>query len=114
MSSSEELPLEITCRGVKDKLDSGEPFLFVDCRQPDEHAIARIEGARLVPMNEIASRLGELEPYRGQEVVVHCHHGGRSERVANWLRAQGFARARTMAGGIDRWAEEIDQDVPRY
>ena len=59
-------------------------------------------------------RLGELDAYRDQEVVVHCHHGGRSERVANWLRGQGFAQARTMVGGIDRWAEEIDHSVPRY
>lgn len=47
---------------------------------------------RLVPMNEIAGRLGEFEAYRGQEIVVHCHHGGRSERVANWLRGQGFLK----------------------
>ena len=114
MTSSEELPLEITCRSVKEKLDAGEPLLLIDCRQPDEHAIARIDGARLVPMNEIAGRLGEFEAYRGQEIVVHCHHGGRSERVANWLRGQGFLKARTMLGGIDRWAEEIDRSVPRY
>jgi len=114
MNVSNELPLEITCRGVKEKLDAGEAFLLLDCREADEYAVARIEGARLVPMSELANRLAELEAYRHHEVVVHCHLGGRSERVANWLRGQGFAKARTMVGGIDRWAEEIDRSVPRY
>jgi len=114
MNTPNEMPLEITCRGVKDKLDTGEPFLFVDCREADEHALARIAGARLVPMSELANRLSEFEPYREAEIILHCHHGGRSERVANWLRGQGFSKARTMVGGIDRWAEEIDREVPRY
>jgi rhodanese-related sulfurtransferase len=114
MSASNELPLEITCRGVKERLDSGQSFLLLDCREPDEYEVARIEGARLVPMSELANRLDELEAYRDREVVVHCHLGGRSQRVANWLRGQGFAKARTMVGGIDRWADEIDTSVPRY
>ena len=99
---------------VKDKLDVGEAFLFLDCRQPDEHATAHIEGTRLIPMKELPQRLAELEAYRDKEIVIHCHHGGRSERAARWLREQGFNGARTMVGGIDRWAEEIDRAVPRY
>jgi rhodanese-related sulfurtransferase len=114
MNATNDLPLEITCRGVKEKLDTGEPFLLVDCREADEYALVRIEGARLVPMSEMANRLAELESYRDSEIVVHCHLGGRSERVARWLRGQGFAKARTMVGGIDRWSEEIDRDLPRY
>lgn len=114
MSGPTELPLEVTCRAVKEKLDTGEQFLLLDCREPEEHAIARIEGARLMPMSELSGRLAELDGYREREIVVHCHHGGRSERVANWLRGQGFSHARTMVGGIDRWAEEIDRAVPRY
>ncbi len=114
MNAANELPLEVTCRAVKEKLDTGEAFLLLDCREMDEYSVAHIEGARLLPMSELSARLGELDAYRNQEVVVHCHHGGRSERVANWLRGQGFAGARTMVGGIDRWAEEIDRSVPRY
>jgi rhodanese-related sulfurtransferase len=114
MNAPSEMPLEITCRGVKEKLDTGEPFLLIDCREADEYAVARIEGARLLPMSELATRLDELVSYRDQEVVIHCHHGGRSERVARWLRGQGYSKARTMAGGIDRWAEEIDTSVARY
>lgn len=114
MNAPGDMPLEVTCRLVKEKLDTGETFLFVDCREADEYSIAHIEGARLVPMSEMSNRLAELTAYRDSEIVVHCHHGGRSERVANWLRGQGFTKARTMVGGIDRWSEEIDSAVPRY
>jgi rhodanese-related sulfurtransferase len=65
-------------------------------------------------MSEMAERVGELEPYRDWRIVVHCHHGGRSLRVANWLRGQGFANAQSLAGGIDAWAAEIDPTLPRY
>lgn len=49
-----------------------------------------------------------------EDVVFFCHHGMRSLDVANWLRAQGVAHAKSMAGGIDRWSAEIDPKVPRY
>lgn len=108
-----ELPLEIDCRSTKSMLDSGMGVL-IDCREPDEHATAHIAGAHLVPMSEIADRLDELQPHQQKAVVVHCHHGGRSLRVTRWLREQGFAKAQSMAGGIDQWSQEIDPTVSRY
>ena len=107
-------PIEIDCQAVKRKLDVGEPFLFLDCREKDEHATAKIPGTVLIPMGELSSRVGELESHKGGEIVVHCHHGGRSLRVTNWLRQQGFAGAVNMAGGIDQWSQVIDPTVPRY
>ena len=107
-------PIEIDCQAVKRKLDAGEPFLFLDCREKDEFATAKIPGTVLIPMGELTSRVGELEPHKGGEIVVHCHHGGRSLRVTNWLRQQGFAGAINMAGGIDQWSQVIDPTVPRY
>jgi rhodanese-related sulfurtransferase len=65
-------------------------------------------------MSEFTERLGDLEPHRNTRIVVHCHHGGRSLRVATWLRQQGFPQAQSMAGGIDQWSQEIDPTVPRY
>lgn len=93
---------------------ASEPPLLLDCREPDEHAIARIEGARLIPMREIPERLSELEPWREKPIVVHCHHGVRSLRVVQWLRQQGFEKAQSMRGGIDSWSLEVDPSVPRY
>ncbi|MGE3182145.1 MAG: rhodanese-like domain-containing protein [Phycisphaerae bacterium] len=107
-------PLETDCRTVRGWLDAGEDFLFVDCREPDEHALVRIDEATLIPMSEFADRAKELEPYRDKRIVISCHHGGRSLRVAMWLRNQGFAEAISMSGGIDRWAQEIDTSLARY
>lgn len=107
-------PLEIDCRTMQAKLEGGEEVLLLDCREPDEHQVAHIAQARLLPMSQLADRVSELEPYRGREIVVHCHHGGRSLRVARWLRQQGYDRAKSLSGGIDQWSQEIDPAVPRY
>jgi rhodanese-related sulfurtransferase len=109
-----DLPIETDCCAVSAMLASGDQFLLLDCREPDEHAIASIQGSRLIPMSRVAQSLDELAPFRDCLIAVHCHHGGRSLRVAQWLREQGFAQAQSMAGGIDRWALEIDPSVPRY
>lgn len=108
------VPLEMDCRAVKARLDAGESFLFLDCREPDEFAIAKIAGTVLIPMSQLPDRMNELETWRNQSIVVHCHHGGRSLRVTNWLRQQGFAAVTNMSGGIDEWSQQIDPSVPRY
>jgi adenylyltransferase/sulfurtransferase len=107
-------PLEMDCRSVKARLDAGEDFLFIDCREPDEYAVAHIANTTLIPMGQISGRVAELEPYRDSSIVVHCHHGGRSLRVTNWLRQQGFSKATNMSGGIDEWSQQVDSSVPRY
>lgn len=107
-------PIEIDCQTVYNRRQSGDDFLLLDCREPDEWETARIEGATLIPMSELQQRVDELEPYKSQEIVVHCHHGGRSLRVAMWLRQQGFEQAQSMAGGIDDWSQSIDSEIPRY
>lgn len=108
------LPIEIDCQSVHSRLEAGEQVMLVDCREPDEWETARIEAATLIPMGELQERIGELEPCKDQEVIVHCHHGGRSLRVAMWLRQQGFPHAQSMAGGIDEWAQNIDTSIARY
>jgi len=107
-------PQEIDVHAVQALLAGGESFLLLDCREPDEHAIARIGGAVLIPMQTIPERLAELEPHRASRIVVHCHHGVRSLRVTRFLRERGFTSAQSMAGGIEAWSREIDPAVPRY
>ena len=107
-------PLEIDVTTTKSRLDAGEDFFFVDCREPDEYATAHIDGAALIPMSQLADRVAEFQPHAQKPVIIHCHHGGRSLRVAMWLRQQGYPQAQSMAGGIDEWSQKIDATVPRY
>lgn len=65
-------------------------------------------------MSEITDRLEELEPFRDEELIVYCHHGMRSQQVANWLQQQGFSNVKNMTGGIDHWSREINPQLPRY
>jgi rhodanese-related sulfurtransferase len=103
--------LEISAKEVKERLDRGEKLLLVDVREPREHAICHIEGAVLIPMGSIPANLQQLDV--DEDVICFCHHGVRSFDVANWLRTQGV-RAKSMAGGIERWSTDIDPTVPRY
>ena len=114
MSDASSLPLEVTVQQVQALRNSEADFLLLDCRERDEFETARIDGALLVPMSEIGQRVEELSPHRDRHIVVHCHHGGRSMRVTQWLLQQGFPQVQNMAGGIDAWSLEIDSAVPRY
>lgn len=109
-----DIPIEIDCQGLRGLESGGGDFLLLDCRRPDEYATAAIAGATLIPMDELPDRLGELGANKTRRIVVHCHHGGRSLRVAHWLREQGFSQSQSLAGGIDAWSQEIDPSVPRY
>jgi len=117
MSASEEFPLEITPEDLAARLaqGAGAPVLL-DVRQPEEHAYVRLEPSRLVPLPELAARLDELARTLGEdaEIVAYCHHGIRSMHAAQFLRAHGFARARSLAGGIDAWTHAVDPSLPRY
>jgi rhodanese-related sulfurtransferase len=113
-----DLPLEITVDDAAAALRAAAAPLLLDCRTPEEQQTARIDGAVLIPMQELPDRLGELAGClagdTGRPVIVHCHHGMRSLRVATWLRDQGYVRAQSMKGGIDAWSERIDPAVPKY
>lgn len=113
-STPAALPLEIDVKTVHEKLKAGETFLLLDCREKDEHATVNIPEATLIPMSELGARVDELQPHQNSLIVVHCHHGGRSLRVARFLRDRGYAQAQSMAGGIDQWAVQINPQLPRY
>src|SRR5262245_54179841 len=112
--TDQSLSLEIDVRSVKQLLEQGEQCTLLDCREPSEVATAKIDGSVHIPMREIPARLAELAPQKAGRIVVHCHHGGRSQRVTHFLRQQGFSQVQNMSGGIDAWSLEIDPSVPRY
>ena len=92
----------------------GEDFLLLDVRNPDEWRRARIEGAKLVPLPELESRLAELSDWKERRVIAHCHHGGRSASACELLAAAGFTDLTNVVGGIDAWSLTVDPAVPRY
>jgi rhodanese-related sulfurtransferase len=93
--------------------DAGrEKPLLLDVREPWEFERARIAGAELVPMREIAARLDEIDPAR--PIVAICHHGGRSLQVAIFLEKNGYHDVHNLAGGVDAWSRTVDPAVPLY
>jgi rhodanese-related sulfurtransferase len=102
----------ITPTQLSERLRGEEPPLVVDVREPEEYELARVEGARLLPLSLFNEWAPALDPER--ETVFMCHHGMRSAQVCAWLARQGFGKLHNLAGGIDRWATDIDPTVPRY
>jgi rhodanese-related sulfurtransferase len=86
--------------------------VLLDVREHAELEIAAVAGARHIPMGEIPKRLAELDPKT--PLVVMCHSGGRSRRVAEYLHGNGYDNVFNLRGGIDAWSTEIDPQVPRY
>ena len=107
-------PIEIDCRSVRARLVAGADLILLDCREPREYELVHLSDATLLPMDELPARIDELAPHRAKEIVVYCHLGIRSLQVATWLREQGFSRAKSMIGGIEQWAQEIDPTLARY
>ena len=103
---------EITPVALASRLERGDVPLLLDVREPYEWAIARLPGARLVPLNRLPDALDTLN--RSEEIVVYCHHGLRSAAAVEWLREEGFGLARNLAGGIDRWTRDVDRSMRRY
>jgi len=103
---------EISPAQVKGRMARGEDFLLIDVREPHEYQIAKIEGAKLIPLGQLESRLGELDP--DADIVVHCKMGGRSAKAQDLMYANGFTNVKNMVGGILRWADEVDPTVSKY
>jgi molybdopterin/thiamine biosynthesis adenylyltransferase/rhodanese-related sulfurtransferase len=102
---------QITVSELKQRIDAGEDVFILDVREPFEYQIANI-GGKLIPQNEVPQRLSEIDQDR--EIVVHCKMGGRSQRIAEFLKNSGYPRVANLAGGITAWSNEIDPAVPKY
>ncbi len=96
---------------VKQKLDRGDDFVLIDVREPYEYQIARIPGARLIPLGDLPKRLNELNP--NAEIVAHCRSGQRSQKAVDLMKQNGFKNVRNMTGGILAWSDKVDPSVPK-
>lgn len=104
--------LEITPRELAARLARADDVVLIDVREPYEHAIARIHGARLVPLGAFADAIPSLD--RQRDIVIHCRSGVRSANAVRQLQAAGFTRVWNVAGGILRWADDVDPTVAKY
>jgi sulfur-carrier protein adenylyltransferase/sulfurtransferase len=97
---------------LKEKLDRGDDFVLIDVREPHEYQIAKIPGAKLIPLGELPKHLSELDP--NADIVAHCKTGGRSQKAVDLLKQNGFKHVRNMVGGITAWSDKVDPTVPKY
>ena len=102
---------QLTAKELKRRIDAGENLFILDVREPFEYQIANI-GGKLIPQNDVPQRIGEID--RNREIVVHCKAGGRSQRIAEFLKQSGFTKVVNLAGGILAWSDEVDPKVPKY
>ena len=112
---------EISVQDVHAKQQNGEEFILIDVREPNELELASLAVDTFinVPLSELGARRLDALPDTlrqapDEDVVIFCHKGLRSAQVTVFLRQQGWSNAVSMAGGIDTWAEEIDESVGRY
>lgn len=110
--SGDEAAVEISVKDLARVRGGAEPPVVLDVREGWEWNVARIEGAVHLPLRELPSRVRELDTRR--EIVTVCHHGTRSLRARDFLVGAGFSKVRSLAGGIDAWAEEVEPGMARY
>jgi len=108
------LPEEIEPSVAARQLAGSDAPQLVDCREADEFAITHLAGAKLLPLSQWQTWLPGAFADPQAPVLIYCHHGIRSLRATRALRQHGFSSAQSIAGGIDRWAKEIDTSLPLY
>src|ERR687890_1741770 len=98
---------EITAEELKQDMErKGPDLVLIDVREPHEWEIAHIEGARLIPLGQLPERINELDGHA--EIVTYCHKGSRSMKALEILKGAGFGKVRSLAGGIDAWAQRVE------
>ncbi len=100
---------DILPKDLKARLDAGEDIEIIDVREDWEVKQGKLSQAKHIPMNDIPDALDSIP--MDKPVVIMCHVGGRSSQVVDWMEAQGYENLYSLAGGIDRWAREIDPSV---
>lgn len=103
---------DITASELAERLEQGDDVHLIDVREPHELEISRIEGADLIPLGELASRMSELDS--AEDIVLFCKAGTRSTRALRILSSAGFRKIKNLKGGINAWAREVNEDLPVY
>ena len=103
--------MDITVQELRQKLESGEKFVFIDVREPWEYEEFNL-GATLLPLGDLMNRVWEFEDHKNEEVVVHCRSGARSGMAQQLLTGMGFTNVRNLTGGVMAWQDAFGQSKP--
>jgi adenylyltransferase/sulfurtransferase len=104
--------LEISPVELAGRLEQSQPPLMVDVREPYEWKICSIPGSIHIPLSGLRERAAELGPDR--DIVAICHHGIRSLLALEILKSEGFTDVKSLHGGVETWALEVDPEMERY
>ncbi len=105
---------EVTVQEVCAMINANPGLLFLDVRSPGEYSgnLGHLKNALLIPVNELESRLSEIESYKNSDVVVYCRSGSRSARAGGLLASQGFTSVSNMLRGMRGWNSASVDDLP--
>jgi len=103
---------DISALELAERIRQGNGPRIIDVREPHELEISRLEGADLIPLGQLASRMSELDS--AAEIVLICKAGTRSTRALEILHSAGFRKIKNLKGGINAWAREVDRSLPVY
>ena len=103
---------DITAFELADRLEKGNQLKLLDVREPHELEISALDGATVIPLGQLASRLSELDS--AEEMVIFCKSGTRSARALELLAGAGFRKVKNLRGGINAWARDVDPSLPVY
>lgn len=99
--------MDITPKELKGKIDSGEDFVLIDVREPNEHEAFNV-GGQLIPVKTIPARIADLEAHKEVEIVVYCRSGARSGMAQRFMLENGFSNVRNLTGGMLAWQDEFE------
>jgi molybdopterin/thiamine biosynthesis adenylyltransferase/rhodanese-related sulfurtransferase len=97
---------------LQKRMQQGNHLRLIDVREPHELEISHIEGAKLIPLGQLASRLPELDS--AEDIVLFCKSGTRSARALELLLSAGFRKVKNLRGGINAWVRQVDPSQPIY
>lgn len=103
---------QMSVKELHQRREAGEKIVLLDVREQNEVDYCKIAGSVHIPMNQVPTRMNELNPQ--DTIVVHCHKGGRSTQVCRFLESRGYKDVSNLDGGITEWSLQIDPTVPRY
>jgi adenylyltransferase/sulfurtransferase len=113
MSTQDEtFETRITAKDLEKRLKSPNDIVLLDVRELFEIEICSFDGALIIPMQQIPSRMQEIS--KTKPIVAICHHGIRSAHAINFLRENGWSNLTNLEGGIHAWAKEVDPDMTTY